>query len=187
MLKRVNEKPVAVYYATRDGQAQRIAEQICRHLDEADTPRTLRNLRPDLPSAVELAAQPLIVLVASIRYGVHLPEARRFLGRYGALPAPPPLALASVNLTARKPGKSSATGNVYLRKLIARHHLAPALAVAFAGRLDYPRYNWFDRTMIRFIMTLTGGPTDPDTCVEYTSWPAVEEFAAAVAALSRGI
>jgi menaquinone-dependent protoporphyrinogen oxidase len=89
-------------------------------------------------------------------------------------------------LTARKPGKTSATGTPYLRKLRARDRLTPALAVAFAGRLDYRRYSWRDRQIIRFIMLLTRGPTDPDTCIEYTSWPAVDEFAAGVADLHRG-
>jgi len=165
-----------VYYATRDGQAQRIAEHICRKLDEGGTPTAPRNLLPDLPAPGELAAAPLIVLVAAVRYGKHLPEADRFLAAYRALPAPPPLALASVNLTA---------GNAYLRKTIARHQLTPALAAAFAGRLDYRRYGWRDRQIIRFIMLLTGGPTDPDTCIEYTSWDAVEDFAAQIAALQR--
>jgi menaquinone-dependent protoporphyrinogen oxidase len=176
---------VTVYYATRDGQAQRIAEHICRKLDDGGTPAVARNLLPDLPAPGELAATPLIVLVAAVRYGKHLPEADRFLAAYRALPAPPPLALASVNLTARKPGKTTSTGNAYLRKTIARHQLTPALATAFAGRLDYRRYGWRDRHIIRFIMLLTGGPTDPDTCIEYTSWDAVEDFAAQIAALQH--
>jgi len=36
----------------------------------------------------------------------------------------------------------------------------------------------WDRQLIRLIMWLTGGPTDPNTCVVYTSWPAVDAFAA---------
>jgi len=137
------------------------------------------------PAASELAAAAVVVLIAAVRYGRHLPEADRFLALYGSLPSPPPLALASVNLTARKPGKTTAAGNAYLRKVIAHHRLAPALAVAFAGRLDYRRYGWRDRWIIRFIMLLTGGPTDPATCIEYTSWDAVDDFAAAVVALVR--
>ena len=137
------------------------------------------------PRSGELAGAPLIVLVAAVRYGRHLPEAGRFLAAYRAPPSPPPLALASVNLSARKPGKSDRVGNPYLRKLIARHGIAPALATAFAGRLDYPRYGWFDRQIIRFIMLLTGGPTDPNSCIEYTSWGAVDEFAAQIVRLRR--
>jgi menaquinone-dependent protoporphyrinogen oxidase len=59
------------------------------------------------------------------------------------------------------------------------------LAVAIAGRLDYRRYGWRDRQIIRFIMWMTGGPTDPETNIEYTSWPAVDEFAGRIAGLQN--
>jgi menaquinone-dependent protoporphyrinogen oxidase len=178
-------EPAALFYATHDGQARRIAEHISRRLADNGMPCLPQDLAVTQPAAADLAAVPAIVLVAAVRYGKHLPAADRFLAAYRSLAAPPPLALASVNLTARKPEKTTATGNAYLRKTIARHDLTPALAVAFAGRLDYQRYTWRDRQIIRFIMLLTGGPTDPQTSIEYTSWPAVDEFAAGVAALAR--
>jgi menaquinone-dependent protoporphyrinogen oxidase len=181
----VCDNAIAVYYATRDGQARRIVEHICHRLNDGRKPPTPRNLLPTPPPPAELAQASLIVLVAAVRYGKHLPEVERFLSAYNALPSPPPIALASVNLSARKPGKTTSSGNPYLRKTIARHRLAPAAAVAFAGRLDYRRYSWRDRQIIRFIMLLTGGPTDPDTCIEYTSWSAVDAFADQIAALRR--
>jgi menaquinone-dependent protoporphyrinogen oxidase len=174
---------VALYYASRDGQSQRIAEHISRSMAAAGVlaaPQDVANMRP-----ADLVAASVIVLVAAVRYGRHLPEAERFLAQYGLLASPPPLALASVSLVARKAGKTTAAGNPYLRKAIARHRLAPALAEAFAGRLEYRRCGWLDRQIIRFIMLVTGGPTDPDTCVEFTSWPAVDEFATKVAGLHR--
>ena len=182
-----DEKMTTVYYATRDGQSQRIAEHICRRLTDAGTPSQARNLLPQPPAPGELARTPLIVLVGAVRYGKHLPEVEQFLAAYRTLPDAPPLAFASVNLTARKPGKTTATGNAYLRKTIERHGLAPAVAVAFAGRLDYRRYSWRDRQIIRFIMLLTGGPTDPSTAVEYTSWSAVDDFADRIAALQSNL
>src|ERR1039458_9470743 len=134
----------ALYYATRDGQSRRIAEHIFRRLAESETLTPPQDLAVTPPAAADLAAASVIVLVAAVRYGRHLPEAGRFLAACPSLASPPPLALASVNLTARKPAKTTATGNSYLRKLIARHRLAPALAVAFAGRLDYRRSGWRD-------------------------------------------
>jgi len=74
-----------------------------------------------------------------------------------------------------------------LRRLIARHGLKPTLATAFAGKLDYPRYGFFDRHIIRFIMLLTGGPTDPTAVVEYTDWAKVDAFADAVTETYRQI
>ena len=177
---------VALYYASHDGHSRRIAEYVSRRLAESQIIAPPQDLAVVTPRAADLAAVSLIVLVAAVRYGRHLPPADRLLSIYRALNSAPPLAFASVNLTARKPGKTSATGNPYLRKLVARSGLMPAVAVAFAGKLDYRRYSFLDRQIIRFIMLLTGGPTDPDTCIEYTSWSAVDEFAARIVELRRG-
>ncbi len=137
------------------------------------------------PTAGMVAALPYIVLIAAIRYGRPLPEAEVLLDVYTALETKPRLALASVNLTARKADKRSPQTNPYLRKWIKRRRLSPDLAVAIAGRLDYPRYRLFDRLAIQFIMTLTGGPTDPATQVDYTDWNGVDAFAAKLAAATR--
>jgi menaquinone-dependent protoporphyrinogen oxidase len=181
----IRRRVAALYYATRDGQSRRIAEHISRHLTECEIHAPPHDLAVTWPAPADLFSASVIVLVAAVRYGRHLPEADRFLAAYRSLNSPPPLALASVNLTARKIAKTTATGNPYLRKVIARHRIAPALAVAFAGRLDYQRYGWLDRQLIRFIMLLTRGPTNPDACVEYTSWRAVDEFAAQIVDLHQ--
>jgi len=172
-----------LYYATHDGQARRIAERIAGRLAERGIPASPRDLAATFPTPEELAQARLATIVSAVRYGRHLPQGRRFLSIYQTLRAPPPLALISVCLAARKPGRDTAEGNPYLRKAIARHRLAPALAVAVAGRLDYPRYGWLDRQMIRFIMTLTGGPTDPGASIEYTAWDVVDNLALRIAAL----
>jgi menaquinone-dependent protoporphyrinogen oxidase len=174
-----------VFYATRDGQSRRIAERVVQVLQEGGIAAAPHDLARGIPSAEELAHEPAVVLIAAVRYGRHLAEAARFLTVYRNLAAPPPLALASVNLTARKPGKDTPQGNAYLRKLLARPRLNPQVAAVFAGRLDYPRYSFFDRQVIRLIMWLTGGPTDPGTQVEYTSWPAVDAFAEQIVSLRQ--
>ncbi|WP_370654382.1 flavodoxin domain-containing protein [Rhodoferax sp.] len=46
----------------------------------------------------------------------------------------------------------------------------------FAGKLDYPRYRFVDRFMIRLIMFMTNGPTDPKAVIEFTDWQQVEAF-----------
>ncbi len=167
---------ILLTYATRDGQARRIAERIRERLSDL-LRLPARDLKHEQPSAVELNSAKLLIVVAAVRYGKHLPEADQVLSTYSKLPNKPLLALASVNLSARKPGKTSTTGNPYLHKLIVHHRLTPVVAAAFAGRLDYRRYRWSDRQLIRFIMLLTGGPTDLSIAVEYTDWAAVDVFA----------
>lgn len=171
-----------LFYSSRDGQARRIAERIGEHLNGAGLAVSAQDLAGAVPSPDTLTG--LTVVVAAIRYGYHLPEAQAFLAAFGTLQTPPPLAFFSVNLTARKPGKQSAEGNAYLRKALLRYRLKPVLAQAIAGRLDYPRYTPFDRFMIRFIMTITNGPTDPDAVVEFTDWNQVDDCAKQVLHLS---
>lgn len=173
-----------IYYATRDGQAHRIAERIARRLAETGIRSCPQNLAEPAPQPDSLEGLSPVVVVAAVRYGHHLPEANTFLARFAALAKPAPLVLLSVNLTARKPGKSAPEGNAYLRAIIRRYRLHPAIASAIAGRLDYSRYRWLDRQMIRFIMTLTGGPTDPATRVEFTDWTQVDGLAQRIAELS---
>lgn len=172
-------------YATRDGQARRIATRIASGLADEGIGISPHNLALGLPVMCELAAVPLVVLVAAVRYGRHLPEAERLMAAYRASASQAPLVFISVNLTARKPDRNSAETNQYLRKSIARHGLTPAFATAVAGRLDYRRYGWRDRQIIRLIMKLTGGPTDLQSCTEFTDWSAVDAIARRVVELVR--
>jgi menaquinone-dependent protoporphyrinogen oxidase len=170
--------PALVAFASRDGHAARIARRLADGFAREATPPSLHDLATGPPAHGEIEQTPLAVLVAAVRYGRHLAGAERFLEIYRGLARPPALALVSVNLTARKPEKNTPATNPYLRKLMARHGVAPVAAAVFAGRLDYPRYGWFDRTMIRLIMALTGGPTDRRAVVDYTPWDEVDAFAA---------
>ena len=176
-----------LFYATRDGQSRRIAERIASRLAAQGIAVLPRDLAHVSLSSSGLAAARLVVVVAAVRYGKPLPEAEQFLAGFGMLRVQPQLVLLSVNLTARKPGKDTVEGNAYLRKSIARHRLAPVLALAVGGRLDYSRYRWMDRQLIRFIMKLTGGPTDPNTCIEYTPWDVVDDVALRIAVLNGGL
>ena len=138
-----------LFYATRDGQSRRIAERIAGRLAERGIRALPHDLAVALPAPQGLAEARLVVVVAAVRYGRHLPEAEQFLAIYRALRAPPPLVLLSVNLTARKPGKDTAEGNAYLRK-----SMTPA--PAYAG----PRLGHC-RTPGLLALWLAGPPVDP--------------------------
>ena len=82
-----------------------------------------------------------------------------------------------VNLTARKEGKDTPEGNVYVRKFLQRIRWTPEKVGVFAGALLYPRYKWIDRVMIQLIMKITNGETDTTKEIEYTDWEKVKTFA----------
>jgi menaquinone-dependent protoporphyrinogen oxidase len=172
-----------IFYATRDGQSRKIAHRIAAGLGGLGIEARPKDLAAEQPSQEELEAEDVAVVVAAIRYGKILPEALEFLGAYEKLQKKPKLVFLVVNLTSRKPGKETPEGSVYIRRAIAKYKLEPAYARAIPGVLDYKRYTWRDRQLIRFIMFLTGGPTDPATCIEYTPWDVVDVIAVKIAGI----
>jgi menaquinone-dependent protoporphyrinogen oxidase len=175
---------VLLLYASLDGQARRIATRIAIRLAEQYIAGLPRDLAVGFPQTEELKTAPLIVTVAAVRYGRHLRAAERLLAAYKKSGSSAPLVFVSVNLTARKPGRNAAETNQYLRRSLLRHGVAPVIATAVAGRLDYPRYTWLDRQIIRLIMKLTGGPTDLTRCTDFTDWDAVDAIARRVAEMA---
>ncbi len=132
----------------------------------------------------DLARYDAIVIGASIRNGRHNPAVSEFIRANLDKLSSQPGAFFSVSLVARKPDKNTPETNPYVRRFFARTAWRPQLVGVFAGNLDYPRYGVLDRNVIRLIMWLTGGPTDPQARVEFTDWDAVRRYAEKVAALA---
>ena len=175
---------IAIVYATRDGQSERIAQRIAERLGASGVASALHALRRSGRPAIDAGSE-AIVAVLAVRYGRVLPEAREFLKGFASREAGRPLALALVNLVARHPSRRTPETNPYLRKTLARYRLKPALATAFGGRLNYPKYRFFDKQIIRLIMAMTGGVADGRSDIDYTDWAQVDDFAAAVVALAE--
>ena len=172
---------VLIVYSTTDGHTRGICERIAQGLES----RGLEAIHRPLPgcSDAEVAACSALVIGASIRYGKHKPEVAAFVARHRAALQARPNALFSVNVVARKPQKNRPETNPYFAKLLRQLAWQPQLGEVFAGRIDYPRLGPVDRTMIRFIMWLTHGPTDPSRSFEFTDWERVDAFAGRVAGL----
>lgn len=171
-----------IFYLTRDGQTRKIAEKIASELDGEVSVLCLRETAEI--TAEKLAVYDRIMIGASIRYGHFDPILEKFVAKHSALLNQKTSAFFSVNLTARKANRNTPETNVYTRKLLARMTWQPTLVEVFAGALFYPRYRWFDRVMIRFIMKITGGDTDIRQEYEYTDWEKVSAFAQKMRKLS---
>ena len=170
---------ILIVYSTTDGHTLRICERL-RGLVEAQGHQV--SLVPVAEAAdAALAQYDRIVVGASIRYGKHRPAVVDFMNRNAALLNRKPSAFFSVNVVARKPEKNRPETNPYVRKLLRRMAWQPREVAVFAGKIDYPRYGFVDRMVIRFIMLLTGGPTDPRSVVEFTDWRQVEDFGSVIA------
>ena len=166
---------IVLLYSTVDGHTLRICQRLRELVEKRGHRATPASL--DEPRRPALEEFDVIVIGASIRYGKHRPNVARFMDANRALLEAKPSAFFSVNIVARKPNKNRAQTNPYVRKFIGRLGWRPRELAVFAGKLDYPRYGFWDRQIIRFIMLLTRGPTDPRAVVEFTDWNEVERFA----------
>lgn len=167
-----------IVYSSTDGHTIKICEVLRGVIEQNGQQVTVVSVRD--ADRVDLHAFDKIVIGASIRYGKHSQLIFDFIERNARLLDGKANAFFSVNIVARKPEKRHPDTNPYLRKFLRRISWRPRKLAVFAGKLDYPRYRFFDRWMIRFIMLLTKGPTDPTTVIEFTDWQAVRDFGQAV-------
>ncbi|RIY36736.1 menaquinone-dependent protoporphyrinogen IX dehydrogenase [Psittacicella gerlachiana] len=169
---------VLLLSGTREGHTAKINDFIAQKLQENQKIEILHlTLEQALQDNLDLSDFKAIVVGASIHYG-HFPKAlNHFVAKHLQELQTQPSYFFGVNLTARKAEKSSPQTNVYVRKFLKSTPWQPQQVAVFAGALNYAQLNFFDRNMIRFIMWLTKGDTDPKTNKVYTNWQAVTEFA----------
>ncbi|MGC9423741.1 menaquinone-dependent protoporphyrinogen IX dehydrogenase [Vibrio sp.] len=165
---------VLMLYSSREGQTQKILRFIAEklHQDHCD----IRDLHQC--DSVDLQTYDKVLIGASIRYGHLSQKLYAFIERHATQLTKVKAAFICVNLTARKEeqNKDTPEGSVYIQTFLKKSSWHPNLIGVFAGALYYPRYRFFDKVMIRFIMQLTGGETDTSKEVEYTNWNKVALF-----------
>ncbi len=170
---------ILILYSTTDGHTIEICKHIRQTLSDRGDEVELRDLRED-PS-LEPGTFDKIVIGASIRYGKHQPLVSEFIANNQSTLEQHPNAFFSVNVVARKPEKNTPETNPYLQKFLKKIDWQPQNLCVFAGKIDYPSLGFFDKHMIRLIMWITKGPTDPTLTVEFTDWDKVTEFGNRVA------
>jgi menaquinone-dependent protoporphyrinogen oxidase len=170
---------ILIVYSTTDGHTLKICQRLRQTIESSGTQVEVVSVAD--ADGLDLGTYDKIVVGASIRRGRHSKAIHAFVDARADQLAARPNAFFTVNIVARKPDKNRPETNPYLRKFLERIRWQPGLLAVFAGKLDYPRYRFFDRLMIRFIMLITHGPTDPRAVVEFTDWNEVEAFGRRVA------
>lgn len=162
-------------YSTSEGQTKKILLYIEKELPDYQCDIVNLNEVTD----VDFNQYDKVMIGASIRYGKLNKKLYQFIHSNLAQLKHAKVAFFCVNLTARKEdqGKDTPEGSVYIKTFLKKSPWQPEMIGVFAGALYYPRYRWFDKMMIRFIMTMTGGETDTTKEVEYTNWKKVALFA----------
>ncbi|MGL6025997.1 MAG: menaquinone-dependent protoporphyrinogen IX dehydrogenase [Vibrio sp.] len=162
-------------YSSQEGQTRKIIQRIAAQMPEYTC--EVQDLHQSID--IDWAEYDKVLIGASIRYGRLNPALYRFIEHNLVGLTSRKVAFFCVNLTARKEqqGKDTPQGSAYIQTFLKKSAWQPERIAVFAGALYYPRYRWFDKMIIRLIMTLTGGETDTSQEVEYTNWDKVVKFA----------
>jgi len=172
---------ILIIYSTTDGQTKLICERI-KKISKFNNQIKLISIeevkKEDLPFCET------IIIGASIRYGKHKPSVLNFVKENIEILNKKKSVFFSVNVVARKVGKNLPETNPYIIKFLKLANWNPCKKAVFAGKIDYPKYNFFDRQIIRLIMFITKGPTDTSKSYEFTDWSKVNDFASQIDQIS---
>ena len=187
-------KRVGVFYATREGQAHRVAVRMDGALIARELEVAVHQVdEPESDAA--LAMCDATVLVASVHAGQHEQEMVRFVQKHPRVREIPGV-FVSVCLTeaiAESAAVPVSERNAAARKVqeqvrffLDQTHWQPAHVHPVAGALVYTHYNALTRWGMKRLAKHAGLPTDTTHDWELTDWADLEKFAARIAAELHG-
>ena len=164
-----------IVYSTTDGHTKSICSYIKFKLQEKnDTKLVSINELGQL----NLTSFDMIIIGASIRYGKHRPELYQFINKNKKIINNKKNAFFTVNAIARKIEKNHPETNPYMIKFLELSKWQPLYLAVFAGKINYPKYNFLDKFLIRVIMWMTNGPTNTSCAHDFTNCDDIDQFCA---------
>jgi menaquinone-dependent protoporphyrinogen oxidase len=176
---------VAVLYATREGQARRVAEHVASRFRALGATVDLDDVAY-APVDVSLRRYGALVLVASVHAGRHEAEMIDFVKDHRDDLQRAHTAFLSVSLseagaemktaTPEQRAKGAADAKALLEAFCADTAWQPERAQPVAGALRYSEYGFVVRLMMRSIAKRMGGAADTTRDVEYTDWESLDHL-----------
>tara|TARA_B100001057_G_scaffold487808_1_gene571112 strand:- start:125 stop:652 length:528 start_codon:yes stop_codon:yes gene_type:complete len=163
-----------IIYSSTDGHTKTICERITNFSNDKNM---VKIISLNEASKLEISKFDKIVIGASIRYGKHSKELYKFINLNKNILDKKDSSFFSVNVVARKSEKNTPETNPYIKKFLKISNWSPKKIGVFAGKVDYPKYSFFDKYIIKLIMFITKGPTDTSQSYEFTDWSKVDIFA----------
>ena len=162
-----------ILYSTVDGHTKDICNYIYKKLKVR---KNVSIISVEDSANYDLSDFEEIVIGASVRYGYHRKNVYKFIQQNIEKLEKVKTAFFSLNLTARKPEKSTPETNPYVIKFLKKVKWEPTIKEVFAGRLDYPSLDTLNKLAILFIMFITNGPKDTSKTYELTDWKKVDNL-----------
>jgi menaquinone-dependent protoporphyrinogen oxidase len=160
-----------VVHSGRYGQSEKVARFLADDLEQL-------GFSPDVLGLADFAAPVRqdcdgLIMVTSVHYGHVRPQSTAWAIRQRDFLATLPTCLVVVSLSNSRSGRADPALSGPVQSFQAKTGWRPSRIALVAGSVEYPKYGFLDRQMMRQIMKARGGPTDTSASYEYTDWPQV--------------
>lgn len=176
---------VGVFYATREGHTQHVAEHVAADLQERGFDVDIVSVRGRFP--FPLSNYSAAVLAASVHGGRHEKEMVQFVKGHRSELDRMTTAFLSVTLSEAGAERHDASPTQHeqfvrdvddmLGKFFEETDWLPTFTRPVAGALLYSRYNLLVRLVMRNIAKRVGAETDTSRDYVYTDWKELDNFA----------
>ncbi len=173
-------RSVLILYATREGQTEKIAKQIAKHLEHNGLKVYLVDARDaSVAASLDLSAYDVLVFGASMHAGGLEQELVRFVNRNADQIERMPRSFFLVTLSAATKQDELRTQSLADAQRKMSEQLLPKFddIEMIAGALTYSKYAAPVRWLMRRISRKAGGDTDVSRDYEYTDWSQVKVYA----------
>lgn len=178
-------KSILILYYSRGGHTARISRHLMRSIAAEQCRCEMMDIKEASKEGVDWDNWDAVIIGSCVLYGTYDKSVFEFCEQHKAQLDAKALSFFTVNVVARKPEKRVVENNKYLQKFIALSAWKPNDVKIIAGKVDYPSWGWLDSQMIRLIMKITDGPTDPTTVIDYTDWDDVTAYGKHVVSLTN--
>ena len=179
----LHRQNIAIVYATKYGQTEKIARRIREILVDRGIRVELFRIDNRHSAADDLERFDAVIIGGAIEIGKFPKQLLRWVkDRADDLNAKP-IFLFSVSLNAADMReKARIVDEQLLGTFLTETDVRPTMARSLIGGVPYTKYNFLVRFMMKRICEANHGPTDTTRDHELTDWNAVEEFALATIA-----
>jgi menaquinone-dependent protoporphyrinogen oxidase len=170
-------KNIAIVFTSRYGQTRMIAEHIKLRLKEQGHSASIHEVT-GRTFGRELSADVDAVIIGSPVYVHRFPNSILLWARnqQGFLRGKTTAFFSVAMNAADKRPEARKGDDDLIREFISLSGLSPDYVASIAGALNFTRYGWFTRWVMKRISRANGGPTDTSRDYEFTDWAQVDLF-----------
>lgn len=165
---------ILIVYATQEGQTEKIARFMADELRKMGQRIDLQNVSDGIAEPRHYDA---VIIGAPIHVQKFPAQLSAWVGRHSVEMSSMPSAFFSVCLGILEKNEETQTAE---RKIVEDFLSAtgwrPRCWAIFAGALQYSKYGWLKRFIMKCIASRAGGDTDTSRDYEYTDWDQVRRF-----------